>query len=161
MHHFKSEHPDAKVSINFACSCVGYTTKRIIIDMHEAIREIIREILAEEQLEEFSGAGAVAGFSLPLGMSPKPKRRSKKKRKMNENTRGSIYGFDTHTLHNVFRYTVIDDLYHENECDYYFDGLYSLSKSFGGAENPFGDGETGRKNSEKYLKGQINYPHKF
>lgn len=28
------------------------------------------EELDEEELEEFSGAGAVAGMSLPLGMSP-------------------------------------------------------------------------------------------
>lgn len=129
--------------------------------MYNGLRQLIREILEEEELEEFSGAGAVAGFSLPLGMSPGHERKRKKKRRLSETSRGSTTGFNVHTLQNWFRYTEVDDLYHDNESYYYFDGLYSLSKSFGGAENPFGEGETGRKNVEKYLKGHINYPHKF
>lgn len=41
--------------------------------------------MEEENQLEFSGAGAVAGFSLPLGMTPpnfeKPKKKKKKKLK--------------------------------------------------------------------------------
>jgi len=42
----------------------------------------------DEELDEFSGAGAIAGFSLPLGMSPDlpvPGSRSRKKSKKRKN----------------------------------------------------------------------------
>ena len=43
---------------------MGYTAKRIIIDMHEELKKLIKEII-EEELNEFSGVGAVAGFMVP------------------------------------------------------------------------------------------------
>ena len=42
----------------------------------------------DEELDEFSGVGAIAGFSLPLGMSPDlpvPGSRSRKKSKKRKN----------------------------------------------------------------------------
>lgn len=57
--------------------------------LRQYLSETIRQILEEEDLQEFSGVGAIAGFSLPLGMEPSmvptpflsPKKRSRRKRK--------------------------------------------------------------------------------
>lgn len=126
-------------------------------DLNE-LRFLIREIIEEEKLEEFSGAGAIAGFSGHLGMS-RSKPRRKNKRKMSESVRGSTIGFKKHTYNNHFRYSEIDDSFHDEEVIYYYNGVDSAAKSFGGAENPFGDGKTGEHNVELYLQGKIKYPY--
>jgi hypothetical protein len=37
--------------------------------LREYVVEVLNSILEEDSLQEFSGAGAAGGFSLPLGMS--------------------------------------------------------------------------------------------
>jgi hypothetical protein len=38
--------------------------------LREYVVEVLNSILEEDPLQEFSGAEAAGGFSLPLGMSP-------------------------------------------------------------------------------------------
>jgi hypothetical protein len=38
--------------------------------LRQWIRTIVEQTLEEEELNEFSGVGAVAGYTLPLGMAP-------------------------------------------------------------------------------------------
>ena len=55
--------------------------KALRLMIMEALEEIAcgtdegSECMSEEELDEFSGAGAVAGFTLPLGMRPPGPRR--------------------------------------------------------------------------------------
>jgi len=57
--------------------------RRLISEM---VLEAIEELDEEEELDEFSGVGAVAGYALPLGMEPKVK----KNRKLGEDYETSI-----------------------------------------------------------------------
>ena len=64
--------------------------------LRQYLSETIKSILEEEDLKEFSGVGAIAGFSLPLGMAPanvptpsvSPKKRSRKVKKKSAGTPG-------------------------------------------------------------------------
>jgi hypothetical protein len=122
------------------------------------LRHVIRELIESEALEEFSGVGAVAGFTLPLGATPEKisqpyTKKTKKKKKLKESTK-------PYTYHNYFRYNEINDDYCDYETDYYYDGVTCLARAFGSSDNPFGtDKDSGVKRAEKYLQGQINYPH--
>lgn len=122
------------------------------------LRDVIRALIESESLEEFSGAGAIAGFTLPLGASPETvsqpyTKKSKKKKKLKESTR-------PYTYHNYFRYDGINDEYCDYESDFYYDGVTSLARAFGSSDNPFGTNKSsGVKRAEKYLQGQLNYPH--
>ena len=125
-------------------------------DVVEAIRALVREIVEEEELDEFSGAGAIAGYIGHMSV-PKRKRRDEG---LTENVGGVAGGFRSHTFHNHFRYPAMDDSYHDEERFYYFDGVRCLADSFGGSENPFGDGKSGERKAAEYLAGKIIYPHK-
>lgn len=122
------------------------------------LRDVIRALIESDALDEFSGVGAVAGFTLPLGASPEKvsqpyTKKSKKKKKLKESTR-------PYTYHNYFRYSEINDEYCDYEVDFYYDGITCLARAFGSSENPFGTNKSsGVKRAEKYLQGQLNYPH--
>jgi hypothetical protein len=135
---------------------VDYDSSRIIKDMSEEnlklLKQLINEVVKEMTLDEFSGAGAVAGFSLPLGMKP-PKFKNKKRKKLKESKQ-------EFTLQNYFRYTINEEDYREHECEYYYDGLDSLARAFASAEHPFGSNKSkGLSRVQKYLQGQLKYPH--
>ena len=121
-------------------------------------------MLEEEELDEFSGTGAVAGFSLPLGMSPTSPRR-KKKSKLKESKKssglsGEAVGAEDFTFNNHIRYSVCEDGYNASEHFEYYDSIDVLSRSFGLSNNPFGKNrESGIKRAMKYLQGEIKYPH--
>lgn len=122
------------------------------------LRNVIRELIELDVLDEFSGVGAVAGFTLPLGATPEKvlqpyTKKSKKKKKLKESTR-------PYTYHNYFRYDGINDEYCELEHEFYYDGVTCLARAFGSSDNPFGTNKNaGIKKAEKYLQGQLNYPH--
>ena len=53
-----------------------------------AVKAVIGKDSEDKELDEFSGVGAIAGFSLPLGMSPDlpvPGSKSRKKSKKRKN----------------------------------------------------------------------------
>lgn len=135
--------------------------------MHDELRKIIREILEEKSLDEFSGAGAVAGFTLPLGMSNKRVNHKKKKKKLRESRQkshrgmsGEVVGDEDFTFNNFIRYYDNEDSYDSEEHWQYYDMIDCLVRSFAGAGNPFGDNKkSGSKKSTKYLQGFFKYPH--
>ncbi len=124
-------------------------------DGTEELRSIISEIINDELLE-FSASGAVAGFTLPLGMKPRRPKvpKLKKRKKVNE----SVEPF---TLNNYIRYFNNEDSYKDNESKTYYDSVCSLVKAFCISENPFGESSVrGTKNAKKYLQGDLEYPHR-
>lgn len=128
------------------------------------IRELIKEILGSNSIEEFSGVANISPMlPMPLGrttdsaiLNRSHKKRSKKKR---NRMRGLKEGFGL-TLHNLIRYELSYDEYEFEETESYYDALNKLLSSFAGSENPFGlSKNTAVKNIDKYLKGHLNYPH--
>jgi hypothetical protein len=122
--------------------------RRLISEM---VLEAIEELDEEEELDEFSGVGAVAGYALPLGMEPKVK----KNRKLGEAVAmagavmpadsSSVGGFDDHLPKKnnnkriMFRTP-------EQAIEDYETSIEKLASSFGGAESPFGKKGAGSRN---------------
>lgn len=59
------------------------------MDVEEDIRQFVKLLVVEEleKLDEFSGTGAIVGYTLPLGMDPdamnvKKKKKSRKKKRV-------------------------------------------------------------------------------
>lgn len=125
------------------------------------VSEALEEIEEEEALDEFSGVGAIAGYSLPLGMEPKVK----KNRKLGEAVAiagavmpaesSSIGGFDDHLPKKnnnkriMFRTP-------EQAMEAYETSVEKLSSSFGGSESPFGKkGAGSRKRVIQFLSPKV------
>ena len=126
----------------------------------EMVAEALEE-LEEEELDEFSGAGAIAGYTLPLGMEPKVK----KSKKLGEAVAiagavmpadsASIGGFDDH-LPKKNNNKRINFRTPEEAIEDYETSVEKLAHSFGGSESPFGKkGRSSRKNVIRFLTPKI------
>jgi hypothetical protein len=109
----------------------------------EMVIEAMDELDEEEELDEFSGVGAIAGYTLPLGMKPKVK----KNKKLGEAAviaggvmpadSSSVGGFDDH-LPKKNNNKRINFRSPEQAIDDYETSVEKLARSFGGSDSPFG-----------------------
>ena len=125
------------------------------------VAEALDEIDEEESLDEFSGVGAVAGYTLPLGMKPKVK----KGRKLGEAVSmagavmpadsSSVGGFDDH-LPKKNNNRRINFRTPEEAIEDYETSVEKLAHSFGGSESPFGKrGAGSRKRVTQFLTPKV------
>jgi len=135
----------------------------------KALRILIAEMLKaeldeldEEELDEFSGAGAVAGYTLPLGMEPKVK----KNKNLGESAAhanmvmpadsASIGGFDDHLPKSRDTDKAKQRKRIERAIDSYETSVEKLANSFGGSESPFGKkGKLSRRKVISYLSPKV------
>jgi len=129
----------------------------------DRLRSLIREMIEEETLEEFSGVAGAGGFIGPIGAPiRKRSKRDRRKSKMKESKSlsGQVVGDEDFTFQNHFRYYNNEDSYDREEHWLYYDSVACLARAFAIAENPFGSSRSrGSKNAMRYLQGEIKYPH--
>lgn len=131
----------------------------------DRLRSLIREMIEEETLEEFSGVAGAGGFIGPIGApirkrSKRDRRKSKIKESKSSSLSGQVVGDEDYTFHNHFRYSVCEDTYDSTEHFEYYDAIDVLARSFGLSDNPFGKNRAaGIKRAMRYLQGEIKYPH--
>ena len=127
----------------------------------EMVAEAIDELDEEEELDEFSGVGAIAGYTLPLGMEPTVK----KSKKLGEAVSvaggvmpadsSSVGGFDDH-LPKKGNNNRVNFRTPEQALEDYETSVEKLANSFGGAESPFGKkGRSSRKNIIRFLSPKV------
>jgi len=128
----------------------------------EMVEEAMEELDEEEELDEFSGVGGVAGYTLPLGMKPEVK----KFKNLGESAAhgnfvmpadsASIGGFDDHLPKRPRNKRENQQKKIERALTSYEESVEKLASSFGGSESPFGKkGKSSRKKVVKYLSPKI------
>lgn len=103
------------------------------------IREMIYE-LDEEDLDEFSGAGAIAGATVPLGAPatyPNPSVSPKKRRLREVNTVGSGLTIAMLDLNNNGVLDNLETNHFRYRTETYESSVECLARAYGGAKSPF------------------------
>jgi len=126
--------------------------------MEETLRNLIREILEEEQedLEEFSGVAALGGGPMmPLGVDATyPSSRKKKKKKVNELNvvAGAVLPLSIDANRNGIpdnlESNVISNSLFREPSEVYSDSVECLARSFGGSKTPFKN----KSQAKKFLR---------
>jgi len=110
-----------------------------------------------ERKDEFSGAGGVAGMTLPLGMSPQNTKRKKSRSRVNEQGTRSTKVSDgvDDQIRSLIRCVLRQSSGYSLQ-DYYT-SVGQLSKYYGGSDNPFGESRSlGMRRAKEFLTPQ--YP---
>jgi len=114
------------------------------------IREMIYE-LEEEDLAEFSGVGAIAGATVPLGAPatyPNPKVSPKKRRIREASTVASGMTLAMLDLNNNGVPDSLETNHFRDRTENYESSVECLARAYGGAKSPFKD----RAAASKFLQ---------